>query len=77
MNACVLAGRALAIRAAMPQASPVSVRLVDMRGRAHTLQSADHARDLVFDMKRIPAGTYTVEVQAADALMTQRIVIAK
>jgi len=77
MGVCVLAGRTLAIRAAMPQASPVSVRLVDMRGRVQTLQSADRARDLVFDMKRIPAGTYSVEVATVDGVRTQRIVLAK
>jgi len=82
MNACVLARRTLAIGFALVQASGVSVRLADMRGRVQTLQSAGRefgsgAHALTFDMKRTPAGTYVVELTIAGGVQTQRIVLTK
>ena len=75
-------GTTLEVGISLSRTQPVGIRLMDMRGRAMRLPSADMtlgigAHRRVYDLGGLSAGAYCVVVETADALHTQRVLLTR
>jgi hypothetical protein len=77
-GAALLYGTTLEAGFTLSRPQPVSVRLIDMRGRAITVESGVFgagAHQRRYNLSGIASGAYCVEIKTADAAHTQRVLL--